>query len=78
MGTVVVSEPKGGFAGKLRSLRTAAGMTQQALADAAGLNKHAVVKLEAGNREPSWATVRALARALGVEVTAFLADDDTP
>jgi hypothetical protein len=43
-----------------------------ALADGQpGLSKQALCNLEAGNREPAWATVQLLALALGVDCRAF-------
>lgn len=60
-----------GFADRLRELRTAAGLSQAQLAERAGLHLHGLTKLEHGDREPSWATVKALADALGVDCTAF-------
>jgi transcriptional regulator with XRE-family HTH domain len=60
------------FAGRLKELREQAGLTQQALADVAGLSKACVADLEQGRREPSWATVVALAQALGKDCRAFL------
>jgi transcriptional regulator with XRE-family HTH domain len=60
-----------GFAAKLKELREAAGLTQGALAERAGMHKLGVAKLEQGLREPKWASVQALARALGVGCSAF-------
>lgn len=60
-----------GFGGRLKGLREAAGLSQQALADRAGLNVFGVAKLEQGQREPAWSTVLALAAALGVTCEAF-------
>jgi transcriptional regulator with XRE-family HTH domain len=60
-----------GFAERLRSLRTDAGLTLAALADRAGMHLHGVIKLERGERTPSWASVLALADALDVDITAF-------
>lgn len=60
-----------GFAVRLRELRTGAGLTQTELAEKAGMHLHGITKLEQGEREPSWATVQALARALGVSCEAF-------
>jgi transcriptional regulator with XRE-family HTH domain len=59
------------FAGRLRELREAVGLTQQQLADAAGLKLGGIRDLEQSRRSPSWETVLALAAALGVECTAF-------
>src|SRR5262245_11434708 len=64
------------FADRLKQLREAAGLTQPELADRASMNRFGVAKLEQGVREPSWATVQALARALGVSVLAF-ADEES-
>ncbi len=60
-----------GFAQRLKQLREAAGLTQDALADKAGLYKFSIAKLEQGVREPTWGTVQVLARALGVACAAF-------
>jgi transcriptional regulator with XRE-family HTH domain len=54
------------FAAKLKRLRETAGLSQPQLAERAGMNRFGVAKLEQGVREPSWATVQALAKALGV------------
>jgi transcriptional regulator with XRE-family HTH domain len=62
------------FAERLKRLREAAGLTQPELAGRAGMNRFGVAKLEQGVREPSWGTVQALARALGVDVNAFVVD----
>jgi transcriptional regulator with XRE-family HTH domain len=59
------------FAGRLKDLRTAAGLTQEQLAGKAGMTKDGVAQLEQGRREPAWATVLALAGALGVTCEAF-------
>lgn len=67
------------FAGRLRELRTAAGISQKELADKAGMTKDGIAHLEQGRRSPSWETVLALASALGVEVGAFtIAPKDAP
>jgi transcriptional regulator with XRE-family HTH domain len=60
-----------GFAARLRALREQAGLTQKELADRAGLVKSAIGHLEQGLREPTWGTVLALGKALGVRSTAF-------
>jgi transcriptional regulator with XRE-family HTH domain len=59
------------FGDRLKELRERAGLSQAQLADRAGMNVFGVAKLEQGQREPSWATVLALATALGVDCTAF-------
>jgi transcriptional regulator with XRE-family HTH domain len=65
-----------GFAHRLRELREAAGLTQDQLAERAGLYKFSVAKLEQGVREPTWATVLTLAKALGVDCLSFIGPED--
>jgi transcriptional regulator with XRE-family HTH domain len=59
------------FPGRLRELRESAGLTQHALAEKVGVQRLSVARWEAGNREPSWSNVLALAAALGVTCQAF-------
>src|SRR5690348_12906028 len=59
------------FALRMKALREAAGLTQAQLAEQSGLHVGAIFKLEQGRREPAWATVQALAKALGVSLEAF-------
>jgi transcriptional regulator with XRE-family HTH domain len=59
------------FAGRLRELREAAGLTQEQLAVRAGVKREAVARWERGAREPAWGNVLALAQALGVSCQAF-------
>jgi transcriptional regulator with XRE-family HTH domain len=66
-----------GFAGRLKQLREAARLTQEQLADLAGMHKFGVAKLEQGLREPAWPTVLALAKALGVNCLAFVDDTES-
>ena len=60
------------FGAKLRKLRLARDWTQQDLADRAGLHMRAVVKLERSERGGHFASVVALADALGVSVLTFV------
>ncbi len=60
------------FGIKLRAARRRAGLSQAELARRAGLNAFSIAKLEQGTREPTWATVQALVKALGVSPTAFM------
>jgi DNA-binding XRE family transcriptional regulator len=69
LGVLVATGPT--FGERLKDLRERAGLNQPALADKAGLTKQAINKLEKGESEPSWITVRRLARALGVSVLEF-------
>lgn len=60
---------------RLKELRKASGLTQQALATAAGLSMSLVIHLEAGRiTDPRASTLRALAKALGTTVDGLLAD----
>jgi DNA-binding XRE family transcriptional regulator len=59
------------FAARLKQLREEAGLTQRELAERAGMHLLGVAKLEQGLRQPTWATVETLARALGVNCMAF-------
>jgi transcriptional regulator with XRE-family HTH domain len=64
------------FGSRLKILREAAGLSQAALAEKAEMNVFGIAKLEQGTREPSWATVLKLAKALGVDCTAFADCDE--
>jgi transcriptional regulator with XRE-family HTH domain len=59
------------FAKRLEELRTSAGLSQYEVAKRAGLTRQTLSRLEMGDREPSFTTVRLLAYALGVAVSAF-------
>src|SRR5262245_52701412 len=65
------------FAGRLRELRVAAGLSREQLAERAGLKAGGIRNLEQGVRLPGWETVLALAKALGVECTAFTQEPAT-
>jgi transcriptional regulator with XRE-family HTH domain len=65
------------FASLLKGLRERAGLTQTRLAERAGMNQFGIARLEQGVREPTWQTVQALARALGVSCSAF-ESEETP
>jgi transcriptional regulator with XRE-family HTH domain len=67
------------LARRVRQLREAAGLSQQALATAAGLSISVVTHLEQGKKaDPRISTVAALAGALGVTVDRLLAEADEP
>src|SRR5262245_50609758 len=59
------------FGQRLKELREQTGLTQQGLAEKAGLSQRAVSHWEQGLREPSWSMVLALCSALGVDCTTF-------
>ena len=60
---------------RLRDLRKQAGMTQQQLADAAGIARVTLVRIENGSYSPRFRTLDALAQALNQPVTHLLLDD---
>ncbi len=55
----------------LKQLREQAGMTQEQLAQRVGMNRPHLALLETDEAVPKWPTVLALAKALGVDCTAF-------
>jgi transcriptional regulator with XRE-family HTH domain len=66
------------FADRLTALRDAAGISQYRLAQLSGLTKQAISRLERGVGQPSWETVQALARGLGVSCEAFMIEPEEP
>jgi transcriptional regulator with XRE-family HTH domain len=66
------------FAERLKTLREAQGLTQEDLAERAGMHRMGLAKLEHGSRKPTWETVQALAKALGVDCTAFQEGEPPP
>jgi transcriptional regulator with XRE-family HTH domain len=55
------------FGDRVRELRLAAGLSQEALAEASGLHRTYVSSLERGQRNVGLDNIHALAAALGVE-----------
>ncbi|HXB16396.1 MAG TPA: helix-turn-helix transcriptional regulator [Solirubrobacteraceae bacterium] len=53
----------------LRGLRDRQGLTQEALASRAGITTGTYARLELGQSDPSWSTLRAVAKALGVTLS---------
>lgn len=56
---------KGRVVNAIRDLRTAAGLTQQQLAEAVGATRQTLIAVEAGKYAPSLELAFRLARALG-------------
>jgi transcriptional regulator with XRE-family HTH domain len=66
------------FAAKLRKLRDLAGLSEAKLAQASGVSFAALHDYGLGRRQPSFAAVLKIARALGVTCEAFADCTDTP
>jgi transcriptional regulator with XRE-family HTH domain len=64
------------FAERLRELRDAAGLSEARLAELSGVGFASVHEYGLGRRKPSLAAAVKLARALGVDCTAFADCDD--
>ena len=60
--------PDPAFGAALAQLRAALGLSQEALAQEAGLSVGALQRIEAGRANPTWTTVRRIADALGVSL----------
>lgn len=66
-----------GFGSQVRALRTAAGLSQEALADRADLHRTYIGSVERGERNVSLGNLYALADALGVRVERLLHEAPT-
>jgi transcriptional regulator with XRE-family HTH domain len=64
------------FGAKIRQARLAAGMTQAALAHAAGTRERNIVRWENNQHAPRLEHVAAIATATGRDVDFFLTDDE--
>jgi len=64
------------FAKRLLSLRKARDLTQQELADKAGLHVVQIRRYETNNSQPSLEAIKKLATALNVSADALVFDDD--
>jgi transcriptional regulator with XRE-family HTH domain len=58
----------------VRALRTAQGLTQEQLAERAGMNELQVGHIERGSNDPKLTTVLKLARGLGITASRFWKD----
>ncbi len=54
---------------KLLKMRVAAGLTQEQLAERMGTRKSNICRLEKGNSNPSWSTLKKYAHACGFQIT---------
>lgn len=63
------------FARRLRQIRQSRGLSQEAVADLAGLHRTYVGSVERGERNISIDNMECLAKALGVELSELLRED---
>jgi transcriptional regulator with XRE-family HTH domain len=70
-------EPRIRFDETLREARRRAGLTQTALAVLAGLTQQYVARIEAGQINPTLATIAVIARALGMSMSDLLGPPDS-
>jgi transcriptional regulator with XRE-family HTH domain len=66
-----VAKKRETFGKTLQRLIDEAGMSSYELARRAGLTRQAISYLMTGDREPTWDTVQRLAKALGLDCSAF-------
>jgi transcriptional regulator with XRE-family HTH domain len=69
------SRKPSGFGARLRVLREKAGLTQAALGEKVKMPYQAIAKYERGAVEPTWDTVKKLAKALKIKTDDFLTED---
>lgn len=69
-------DPKRAFGERIRALREKAGLSQEALAEAAGLHRTYVGSVERGERNVSLMNIVVLSRALGVKPKDLFEDID--
>lgn len=65
------------FGIRVRELRTRAGLSQEALADRAGLHRTYIGSVERGERNITLANIHALAEALAVPVQSLFAQSNS-
>ena len=65
------AQPDKSLAATLKHLRTEGGYTQEDLAHKAGLTVAALARIERGQANPTWTTVRRLASALEISLAAM-------
>ncbi len=59
---------------KLKEIRTRRFLTQEELAEKAGVSHSTIVNIERNHAEPQFRTIRKLARALDIDPAEFLGD----
>lgn len=64
-------QPQPALGDAIRQLREERGMTQEALAHEAGITVGHMSMIERGHSNPTWATVRSIASAIGLPLAAL-------
>jgi transcriptional regulator with XRE-family HTH domain len=64
---------------RIRKARKAAGLTQEDLAQGAGVRLNAIARLERGeSRDPHYSTLRGIARTVGVPIEDLVREGEYP
>ena len=77
-GEVHITVSKGSGLPNLRRIRLAEGLTQDSLAEAAGISRITYQKIESGESVPKVSTLQSIAQALGVELQDLLVPMEIP
>ncbi len=72
IGTDLSQVDAGALGARLRALRTAAGLTQAAVADRTGIHRPNIARVEAGRHMPSLETLARYAHAIGTSIPELL------
>jgi XRE family transcriptional regulator, regulator of sulfur utilization len=70
-------QPQPALGKAIRQLRTERGMTQEALAHAAGVTVSHLSTIERGHSNPTWGTLKGIAAALGLSMGELAATSDS-
>lgn len=73
----MTSAPRRALGSRIRALRKRAGISQEALADLAKLDRTYIGGIERGERNPSFDNLMKVARALGVSISILLQGVDS-
>ena len=68
----IVSDPGLNIGQRIREIRASRSLTQQALANRAGLTRPAIVQIETSARKPAFETLLALAKSLNISLDALV------
>ena len=66
------------FASNMKQIRLGKGLTQEKLAEGAGLHPNYISSVERGERNISIGNIERISRALGVPMTELLAEPEKP